>query len=322
LEFVREEQPPDEQSIIDNGQLIIDDEPDEPETPEDNIETVRFGALFGSPETNAATAINAPFGALYNLTDDVFIYGKRVDERIYPGGAARLLTALVVYNALETDFIFTVGTEIGMIQQGSGTAGLISGQRLSMEAMLSALLIPIGIDAAYTVSINTARELTDASDDGDRVLNDKFLRMMNDYIQGLGAENSNFANPCGFHANDNYSTVRDLTILAAAAAENPMIALLCGKSEHEVAIASGGRETWTNSNALLSLEHWDIRGLRTGYTDESMFSAQILAYIDGKLYITVVSGSQTPAERENDVIRLLQMARDGYNADIINVFEG
>ena len=315
---------------MDNGQLTIDNDPpvlEEPDIPDEPVDPpvnggeADFSGLFVAPSMNTPGAINAPYGALYNLTDDVFIYGKRVDEQVYPSGAAKLLTALTVYDALNSSFIFEVGDEIEMISRGSGVAGLIKEQRLNMEAMLTALLIPVGNDAAYTISVNAARAKSNSPAASNNEMNDYFLRMMNDYAQKLGCKGSNFTNPDGFHAGDNYSSVRDLTIITAAAALNPMIALICGKLEHEVRFESGGTATWSNSNSFLTLENWDIRGLRTGYTDESGFSAQILAYIDGSAYIAVVSGAPSAAERQNDIIRLLQMARDGYDANIITVFD-
>jgi D-alanyl-D-alanine carboxypeptidase (penicillin-binding protein 5/6) len=311
---------PDEPGAGDGVLDVPEDEP-EPEEPDEPENLGAFSALFGPPEANAAGAINSPFGALYNLSDDIFIYGKRVDDRVYPSGTVKLLTALVVYDALDPEFIFIVDNEIEMISRGSGVAGLVEGQRVNMEGILTALLIPVGNDAAYTISVNTARALSGSPGATNFEMNDYFLRLMNDYAKNLGAENSNFSNPDGFHAENNYSTVRDLTIIAAATAMNPMVSAITGKIEHEVQFESGGSLSWTNSNAFLSLENWDIRGLRTGYTDESAFSAQILAYINGKEYIAAVSGAPTAAAREQDIIRLLQMARDGYDASIITVFE-
>ncbi|MDR2559751.1 MAG: hypothetical protein LBC86_09475 [Oscillospiraceae bacterium] len=317
---------PDGQPTNNNGQLTVDDEPDEPDEPEPDEPEIdeddgSFSALFGPPAANAAAAINSPYGALYNLTDNIFIYGKRVDDRIFPSGTVKLLTALVVYNSLPHDFIFEVDDEIEMISRGSGVAGLVKGQRVGMEGMLTALLIPVGNDAAYTISVNTARALSGSPYATNHEMNDYFLRLMNEYAENLGAENSNFSNPDGFHAADNYSTVRDLTIIAAATAMNPLITAITGKIEHEVRFDSGGTSSWSNSNTFLTLEGWDIRGLRTGYTDESAFSAQILAYIDSKMFIAAVSGSPTAAAREQDIIRLLQMARDGYDSSVITVFE-
>jgi D-alanyl-D-alanine carboxypeptidase (penicillin-binding protein 5/6) len=318
-----------EQSANNNEQSTDEDKVDEPyeTTPPSDDDTPPqegnsgFEALLGVPEFNSQSVINAPFGTLYNLTDDVFIYGKRIDERVSPGGAVRLLTALAAHNALSSDFVFTVGNEINMVGEGYGVAGLREEQRLGMDAMLSALLIPLGNDAAFTVAINTARELSENSTAGNTEMNDYFIRLMNDYARRLGCMNSSFSNPNGSHSASNYSTVRDLTIIAAAAASNPLISAICGKPEHSVTFDSGENASWTNSNTFLQFTNWDIRGLRIGYTDESMFSAQILAHINGKAYIATVSGCQTPAERENDILRLLQLARDGYNADIIDVFD-
>jgi D-alanyl-D-alanine carboxypeptidase (penicillin-binding protein 5/6) len=287
-----------------------------------------FSGLSGVPSMNNPNAINAPFGALYNLTDDVFVYGKNVDERIYPSGTVKLLTALTVYDALfeipgAHDFIFEVGDEIELIRQGSGVAGLFPGQRLNLEAILTALLIPVGNDAAYTISVNTARALTDPENErGDNELNDYFLRLMNDYAQKIGCQNSNFSNPDGFHASNNFSTIRDLMFISAASAENPLISLISGKREHEVVYETGERISWVSSNRFLSLPDWDIRGLRTGFTEESRFSAQILAEIDGKLYLAAVSGCASADTREADIIRLLEMASHGHDADVISVIEG
>jgi D-alanyl-D-alanine carboxypeptidase (penicillin-binding protein 5/6) len=294
--------------------------------PEETDTRRRFSALFGSPAMNNPNVLNAPFGALYNLTDDVFIYGKNIDDRIYPSGTVKLLTALTVYDALLQsseghDFIFIVGDEIDMIQEGSGVAGLYPGQRLSLEAILTALLIPVGNDAAYTIAVNTARLLAN-SGQSDNEANDYFLRLMNDYAQRIGCQNSNFSNPDGYHASNNYSTIRDLALISAASAENPLIQTISGKIEHVVFYEDGERASWTSSNRFLSLENWDIRGLRTGFTEESRFSAQILANIDGKMYLAIISGSVNTDEREADVIRLFEMARHGHDADIISVVVG
>ncbi|MCL2693786.1 MAG: hypothetical protein FWE60_01625 [Oscillospiraceae bacterium] len=290
--------------------------------PETKPETDGFPALLGSPAASNPNTINAPFGALYNLTDDVFIYGKDIDRRVYPSGAAKLLTALTVCDVIELDFVFQVGEEIGMISLGSGVAGLARGQELDLISMLTALLIPIGNDAAYTISVNTARSLSESDNLSNSELNRYFLSLMNQYARKLGAENSNFSNPDGFHASDNYSTVRDLALIAAASAKNPLISTICGKPEHEVTFKSGETYVWSNSNNFLNIANRDIRGLRTGYTDESGFSAQILARIDGKDYIVVVSGSETSAARERDVLRLLDLVTDGIDADVISVYDG
>jgi len=275
----------------------------------------RFAGLFGASEMNNPNAISAPFGALYNLTEDIFVYGKHVDELVFPSGAVRLLTALTAYETLAElpdgqDFIFSVGDEISMIGPEAGTAGLQRGQQLSLYGILTALLTTVGSDAAYSIAVNTARLMTDLDTAGDNEMNDYFIRLMNDYAQRLGTANSNFSNPCGFHANNNFSTVRDLALITAAAAENAMITDISGYSEME------------RTRRFLNLEGQDIRGFITAFTNESRLSAQILAYIDGNMYIVVVSGSADVDSLESDVRSLLEMAAHGHDADIISVIEG
>ncbi|MCL1822946.1 MAG: hypothetical protein FWG44_01965 [Oscillospiraceae bacterium] len=313
-----------EQGLFESGNTQNNE--NNPENPENAVDK-GFEALFGAPQNSNTSAISSTYGACYNLTDDIFLYGKGVDERVYPSGAAKLLTALTVYDALNADnpnFSFIVGDEIDMVQAGSGVAGLEEEQSLGMEAMLTALLIPVGNDAAYTVSVNTARFLSESADSrnfSNNEMNDYFIRMMNNYAKKIGCTNSNFTNPDGYHGSNNYSTVRDLALISSAAAKNAMIAAICGKKEHQVTFNSGEVASWSSSNSFLSLEGWDIRGLRTGYTDESGFSAQILVFINSKEYIIVVSGAGSSAQRERDVLRLLEIARDGHVEDVISVFD-
>ena len=305
--------------------LFIPDESEDGAGESNASASTGFDNLFGEPLLSSPATISSPYGACYNLSGDIFLYGKKADERVYPSGAAKLLTALTAYNSVSSDFIFKVGKETDMVQAGSGVAGLKEEQELGLEAILTALLIPVGNDAAYTISVNTARALSnDYNNAGNNEMNDYFIRLMNNYAQNLGCQNSNFSNPDGYHASNNYSTVRDLTVISAAAAKNPLISGICGKKEHQVTFASGEEAEWSSNNGFLTLDGWDIRGLKIGYTDESSFSAQVLAYINGSEYIITVSGSDTAAQRERDVIRLLELARDGadnFNEDVISVYE-
>ncbi|MCL2108106.1 MAG: hypothetical protein FWH20_02000 [Oscillospiraceae bacterium] len=299
------------------------EEPENPNPPEDDPQDVLpprdFAALHGAPLANTPAVLNSPYGALYNLTDDIFIYGKEVDRRVYPSGAVKLLTALTVVEAVPPDTLFTVGDEIEMIGEDSGVAGLFPGQVLDLQAILSALLMTVGNDAAYTISVNTARYLTQTNGEN-REMNDYFLRLMNARAEKADCIGSQFTNPCGFHADSNYSTVRDLAIISAMAAKNPLITEIAGAPRRTVTFETGEVVEWTNINALLNIDDYDIRGLRTGYTNESGFSAQILAQVGGKEYIIVVSGSDSADQRERDVTRLLEMAKSGYDANVIDTF--
>lgn len=308
---------PPEDNRSDNGDDTRDDPPEENG---DTSDGASFAALQGAPIASNPITISSPRGALYNLTDDIFLYGKDIDRRISPGAGVKLLTALTAYDAVPHDTHFTVGSEINMIGAGAGITGLRAEQVLGLRSILAAMLITVGNDASYTVSINTARALSAHGDSSDRELNDYFIRLMNSYAEALGCSNSSFLNPCGFDANGQYSTIRDLTLIAAAAATNPMISELVGTREARFHFESGEHADYVNINSLMNLEGWDIRGMRIGYTDLSAFSTQILAHINGKRYIIVVSGSENQTQRERDVIRLLEMAQDGADLDIISGF--
>lgn len=265
------------------------------------------------PLYNSPTAIGAPFGLCYNLTDGVMLYGKNIDEKMYPASITKLLTALVALQYAPEDFVFNVGNEIWQIEPGSSIAPLSIGQKLDLNAILTALLIPSGNDAALSIAVNIARY---NAENADNMTHDElvsyFVGLMNEYVQTIGLENSHFANPDGYHHDNHFSTLRDLLKICVASAENPVVSDICAQFQPTVTFISGETVTWISHLPLINQEEWGIKGLKTGYTDESLFSFAALAELNGKQYIAIVSGCPSANERIEDTKKLLAIARNGF----------
>lgn len=273
------------------------------------------------PQNFDSKIIEAPYGLCYDLTNQVLLYGKDIDTKIYPASITKLLTALVAIDNTPEDFICEIGDEIWMIESGSSVAQLKIGQKLGLEAILTALLVPSGNDAAYSVAVNVARYKTGESTKGNGEMVDYFSAMMNEYTKQLGLQDSHFTNPDGYHNSNHFSTLRDLLKISIASVEHPLIASICKQLNPVVYYASGESATWTNHIPFLGSEEWGIEGLKTGFTDESLYSFTAYAEIDGNKYITIVSGCQTSEQRNADTKKLLTLAGNGFEEGAVIAYD-
>ncbi|GHV46871.1 hypothetical protein FACS189499_03130 [Clostridia bacterium] len=258
------------------------------------------------------TMISSPYGLCFDLTDGMLIYEKGgLDSPIHPVGVPKLLTALVTIDSLPADFVFAVGTELSLPEAGSSSAGLKSGQKLDMDGALTALLVPNGNDAAYMIAVNVAREKT-----GDYNLTDKeavsyFVKLMNNYAKGLGCAASDFRNPDGNEAQGQISSMRDLLIISAAAADNPLIASICGKSSAKITFKTGEVAEWAGKLPAMPNSGFTPLGLKAGLTDQSGYCFTGLFQLEelsGKRFITTVAGADSTAIRDSDTDKMLKAA--------------
>ena len=122
------------------------------------------------------------------------------------------------------------------------------GETLTRRDLLYGMMLHSGNDAALTLAISVSGS------------EQAFVRQMNLRAQALGLRQTHFANPHGLDSGENYSSARDLAMLAQAALQNQQFRTVVGTKT----IACAGR-TLTNHNKLLWRYDGCI-GVKTGYT--------------------------------------------------------
>ncbi|MDR1753637.1 MAG: hypothetical protein LBR74_01880 [Eubacterium sp.] len=270
----------------------------------------------GTPRFSDSSLIESEYGVCYNLSGRELIYGKNLDNRIYPASITKLLTALVAIEKVPEDFEFIVGSEIDLISEDSSVARLKEGQILDLKGIITALILPSGNDAAYTIAVNVARGQV-GEDHSDEEMASYFVNLMNEYAKRIGANGSNFRNPDGYHDDEHFSTIRDLLKISVAASENKLLCEICGKTSADIKFISGENASYENNHNLMKSDVWDVRGLKTGVTDQAGYCFAGYVVINDEEYITVVSGSDDANMRDSDTIKLFEMAESGkgyYNA--------
>ncbi len=288
-------------------------------------------ALSKSAVEEINERVTAGYVVLYDATADEIIFQRDGNEKCYPASTTKMLTAIVASKIIPKDTVITVGDEIEMINFDSSTAGLQIGMKMTYEALLDALLLPSGNDAAYTVAVNAARIYTGNNKLSNEKAVETFMELVNEAAKGIGCTKTHFVTPDGWHDDDHYTTAADLARIAAYARTIPVIKASCGKSEAEWDLIqdssnnsselsdksdtaddeSAEEETslpssmfWYNSNAMLQEGNENYSkycdGMKTGFTDEAGTSVVASAEMNGHTFIAVVMYGESLYKKYED----------------------
>lgn len=256
-----------------------------------------------------AEYISAPYAGVYSADSLSCLYEKNTFSNIYPASMTKLLTACTALYYASPDRIYTVGSEVNIVGYGSSLAYISYGNRLTLRDLLAGMLLCSGNDAAYTIAVNVARDVSGNPYMDDYEAVSCFVQLMNSYAYRIGAVNSNFTNPDGWDDYSQFTTVHDMALISAHAMQYYEIRNIVSCSSKYVTFASGENAMWYNSNALLHPESPyylpQAIGLKTGTTPlaGNCLVAVINSY--GKEYIVIVAGCETDSGRYEAVHQLI-----------------
>ena len=169
--------------------------------------------------------------------------------------------------------------KVGKISVEGQKMGLFTGEEIKFSDLLDGLLIYSANDAAEVLSANHPEG------------RDFFIALMNKKVNDLGLTNSHFSNPTGLDNGAQYSTTRDLIVVAKYAMKIKIFSSVVGTKEKTVKSADGRfSHKLTNINKLLGNVD-GVLGVKTGWTENAR--ENLVTYIerDGKKVMMVVLGS-------------------------------
>ena len=155
--------------------------------------------------------INSNNVILINLNENKILYEKNSDSKTYIASLTKIMTAVVALeniDDLSTKVLLTTEDFKDIYKYDLQTSGLRVNNSYTYEELLYALLLPSGADAASCLARNIGGSVSN------------FVKMMNDKAKELNLNNTKFANPIGYDDINNYSTVKDVSILFKYALNN------------------------------------------------------------------------------------------------------
>ena len=226
-------------------------------------------------------------GLLINQTKNEVVYAANPHKRIYPASMTKILTAIIVMDAVNSgqismDDMVVVGKKIEFNEDNVAVLGLQPGDYITVRDLMHGLLVSSLNDCAVVLARYVGGTVSD------------FVDLMNSRAMELGATNSHFVNPHGLHDNKHYTTPYDLYLIFKEFLKNDTLLQIDSKSTDEKVSVE-----LTATNAFLSNSFdmptgYHITGWKTG-TTEKAGSCIILEFVSddtGDKYICLVSNAK------------------------------
>lgn len=231
----------------------------------------------------AARPAGAGPALLFDPGDGRILYGEDIDDQWHPASLTKMMTALLVFEAVEQGRLKldqTILCSEAAFAQPPSKVGLPVGNGLTVEKALQALIIKSANDVAVMLA-----EAVDGSEAA-------FVERMNATARRLGMSRTNFVNANGLPADAQVTTARDFAKLARAITKGfPGYAAYWAMPSVHV----GKYLLRTHNGLLKSFEGAD--GMKTGFICDSGYNIVASATRDGQRLMAVVLGEQSAPAR-------------------------
>ena len=234
-------------------------------------------------------AFAAPSVVVDATTGDVLAANQAFD-RWYPASLTKLMTAYIAFDALKSGRLKAdspVTISANAAKQPPSKMGYKPGNVLTLDNALKIMLVKSANDIAVAV--------------GEAVGGQNYPDLMNETAAKLGMAGSHFTIANGLHDPQNYSTARDLAVLASALRTDfPQFA-----SYFDIEAISYSKHVERNYNLLLGRFN-GADGMKTGFVCASGFNLVASATRDGRTLIAVVLGAMSQEQRAEKAANLLE----------------
>lgn len=255
-----------------------------------------------SPNTPATddTLIQAPSALLMEATTGTVIYEKDPDTRRSPASITKIMTLILIFDALENGTLKmtdTVTTSAYAKSMGGSQVFLEEGETQDVETMIKCIVIASGNDASVAMAEHIGGS------------EQEFVRQMNERAAGLGMENTHFVDCCGLtDSTDHYTTARDIALMSRELiTKYPKILEYSSIwMENITHVTRQGSKEFglTNTNKLLRSYEGCV-GLKTGSTSLAKYCVSAVAARNGITLISVVMAAPDYKVRFKDAAAML-----------------
>ena len=228
------------------------------------------------------------------------LYAKNEQERLPIASVTKIMTSLLVFEALEAGKISyeeMVTVSDHAASMGGSQVYLEPGEQMSVRDLMKAMMISSANDATVALAEHLAGSV------------ETFVGMMNNRAAALGMENTAFKNPHGLDEEGHYSCAKDVAAMTRE--------LLSHKGVTDFTTVwmdtiRDGAFGLSNTNKLIRY-YSGATGMKTGFTNAAGFCLSGTAMRDGLHLIAVVLGGETSNERFGTVKKMLDYGFANYS---------
>lgn len=258
--------------------------------------------LTQTQDAESGLQISAPSALLMEASTGQVIYEKNADEPRSPASITKIMTLILIFDALEagkikmTDEVVTSANAKSM---GGSQVFLEEGEVQTVETLIKCIVIASGNDASVAMAEYIA------GTEGE------FVNMMNERAKGLGMTNTHFEDCCGLTDSPTHvTTARDIALMSRELINRyPQIHNYSTIwMENITHVTKQGTKEFglSNTNKMLKMaNNFTVTGLKTGSTSLAKYCFSGTAEKDGVRLIATVMAAPDYKTRFADAQTML-----------------
>lgn len=260
------------------------------------------GTGAGTENGTAATAeisVFAPSVVLMEASTGQVIYEKEAHTSLHPASITKIMTMILIFDALEEGKISledTVTVSEYAASMGGSQVFLEPGETQTVETMLKCISVASANDACVAM----AEHIWGSEQE--------FVSRMNQRAKDLGMKNTTFVNCCGLDVEGHMTTAYDVALMSRELITRyPQIHNYCTIwMENITHVTRRGSSEFglTNTNKLIR-QYPYATGLKTGSTSQAKYCVSATAEKDGMKLIAVIMAAPDHKVRFQDATTLL-----------------
>ncbi|MCI5584132.1 MAG: D-alanyl-D-alanine carboxypeptidase [Lachnospiraceae bacterium] len=252
------------------------------------------------PVQGEEVSLQAPSAILMESKTGTVIYEKNSDEVRSPASITKIMTLLLIFEALEQKQITLedkVVTSAHAKSMGGSQVFLEEGEEQTVETLIKCIAVASGNDASVAMA-----EYIAGSEEA-------FVEKMNQKAAQLGMGNTHFVDCCGLSSSDeHHTTARDVAVMSKELINRypEVFNYTTIWMEDITHVTRKGESNFTLSSTNKLLKQYPYaNGLKTGSTDKAKYCLSATAQKDEVQLIAVVMAAPDHKVRFKDCETLL-----------------
>jgi D-alanyl-D-alanine carboxypeptidase (penicillin-binding protein 5/6) len=254
--------------------------------------------VYAEPENNPLE-ITSDAAVLMEGSTGQIIYDKNKDEKLRPASVTKVMTLLLIFEAIDSGKIKL--TDQVTVSEHAASMG---GSQVYLEPFetqdVNTLIKCISIASANDASVAMAEMLAGSEE--------SFVAAMNERAKELGMLNTNFVNACGLDVDNHYTTAYDIALMSRELiTKHPEISQYSTVwMDTFVHTTRKGQTEFglTNTNKLIK-QYNGITGLKTGSTGLAKYCLSATAKRNDMDMIAVILAAPSTKVRFSEAAKLL-----------------
>lgn len=244
--------------------------------------------LYAEESWSAGPDINTESAIVMEADTGTVLYEKNVHERLYPASITKIMTCLLAVENCDLAEQVTFSYDSVHKTEGSSIWRDVD-EVMTMEQCLYGMMLNSANECAYAVAEHTGGTY------------ENFIQMMNNRINELGGQDTNFNNPHGLTDENHYTSCYDMALISKQALKSDIFRKIVDTKKYTIPLTNKhpNEETYLVNHHKMLLDNTEYSyeyciGGKTGYTEAAGNTLVTFAEKDGMTLICIVMNEKTP----------------------------